>query len=41
MLKKKVENGGRVESGSGPANTELERIELDTIMGKTELDDCA
>jgi hypothetical protein len=41
MLKKKVENGGRVKSGSRPANTELERIELDMIMGKTELDDCS
>jgi hypothetical protein len=39
MLKKKVENGGRVESGSGPATTGLERIELDTIMGKTGVDE--
>ncbi len=39
MSKKKVENGGRVESGSRPATTELERIELHTMMGKTELDE--
>jgi hypothetical protein len=41
MLKKKVENGRRVESGSRPATTELERIELDKIVGKTELAGCS